>query len=82
MRRAWWAIAVALFVVAAVAFVLAFTRFTHEDPPRVGTPEAQEYEQRQMSQARWSVLSGLVGCFALLGGLASVQRARRTGTSS
>lgn len=82
MSVAWWVVAVACFLVAAVAFVFAFTRFPDEDPPVVGSPEAEQYEQRQMGQARVSAFAGLVGCFALLGGFASAQRARRTSTSS
>ena len=84
MRRTvlWWSVAAACFVVALLAFVFAFTRFPDEDPPVVGSPEADGYEQRLMGQARWAAFSGLLGCSALLGGFASAQRARRTGTSS
>jgi hypothetical protein len=71
-----------LVVAAAACFVVAFTRFDHADPPAVGSREAAEYEHRMMTQARWAVVAGLVGSFALLGGIASIQRARRGRTSS
>lgn len=77
----WVALAVVAFVLAGALLMLAFTRF--DDGAAPNDPASQrDYERAQYANARWSVLFGIAGCFALLAGAACAQRAWRTRTSS
>lgn len=74
---AWMALGVVSFVAAAALLVGAFTRFSDEPEPPQGHPAFEEYEAARYREARWSALLGLAASFALLGGAACLQRARR-----
>lgn len=78
-----WALAVAAFLVAAVAFVGAFSSFRGApDPPVVGSPDVDEYEADQARRAQVGTALGLFACFALLAGLGLAQRGWRQRTGS
>lgn len=76
-RRGLLAAGVVLLVLAVALGVLAFTRFEGGEVPMVGSPAFAEYERERVWDARASVVFGLAGAFALVGGLAFLDRARR-----
>jgi hypothetical protein len=82
MRPAAWAVLGVVALLAAGALLLAaFTRFSGGPEPPQGDPAYPAYQEARYHEARLSVLLGLAASFALLGGAACLQRARRTRSS-